>query len=129
MSKGRNGVGSFLTATSAARLSRFWECWMPALRSPTTAGKNPNAVRSAETLTRNPRDAHAFHLKITLDAHQTFATLSSNSPRSNGNIREIGSRTAEKEANGGRKGRKRRRNVEIVTSAKRKNSRPLARKH
>ena len=102
---------------------------MPALRSPTTAGKNPNAVKNVEILTRNPRDAHAFHLKITLDAHQKFATLSSNNPRSNGNIREIGLRMAEKEANGGRKGRKRRRNIEIVTSAKRINNRPLARKH
>ena len=54
---------------------------MPALRSPTTAGKNPNAVRTVETLTRNPRDAHALHLMTTLDAHQKFATLSSNNPR------------------------------------------------
>ena len=91
---------------------------MPALRSPTTAGKNPSTVKNVESLTRDPRDAHAFHLKATLDAHQKFATLSSNSPREKGNIRDTGSRIAVKEANGGRKGRKRRRNVETVTSAK-----------
>jgi len=99
---------------------------MPALRSPKTAGKNPNAVKNVESLTRNPRDAHAFHLKTTLDAHQKLATLSSKSPRAKGNIREIGPRMAEKEANGGRKGRKRRMNVEAVTIAKRINNRPLA---
>ena len=99
---------------------------MPALRSPTTAGKNPNAVKNVESLTRSPRDAHAFHLKTTLDAHQKFATLSSNNPRANGNIREIGLRMAEKEANGGRNGEKRRRNIEVVTRAKRINSRRLA---
>ena len=99
---------------------------MPALRSPHTAGKNPNAVNNVESLTRNPREVHAFHLNTTLDAHQKFATLSSNNPRAKGNIREIGSRTAKKGANGGRKGRKRRRNVEVVTSAKRINSQPLA---
>lgn len=101
---------------------------MPALRSPTTAGKNPNAVKNVESLTRKPRDAHALHLKTTLDAHQKLATLSSNNPRENGNIREIGLRIAAKEANGGRKGKKRRRNVAIVTKAKRINSRPLAAK-
>jgi hypothetical protein len=57
-----------------------------------------------------------------LDAHQKFATLSSNNPREKGNIRVIGSRILEMGEKGGRKGKKRRRNVIDVTAAKRTKS-------
>ena len=68
------------------------------------------------------REAQNFHLMTTFDAHQKFATLSSKIPRSNGNIRVIGSRMVEIGAKGGRNGRKRIRKDIDVTMASRINS-------
>ena len=90
---------------------------MPALRSVATLGKNPRAVRSVDSFTRLLGDAFVFHLTRTLEAHQKFATLSSNSPRENGNIRMIGLRIAEEDAKGGSHGRNSRIKVESVTIA------------
>lgn len=62
----------------------------PDLKRPTTAGKKPRAVRAVDIFTSELLDAQDFHLKMTLEAHQKLATLSSNSPLANGNIRVIG---------------------------------------
>lgn len=94
---------------------------MPALyplyTSPMTLGKKPAAVSNVDILTSAPRGNHKFHLRTTFEAHQKFATLSSNNPRANGNMRLIGWRMADVDAKGGRKGRKRARNDAAVTKA------------
>jgi hypothetical protein len=87
-----------------------------------TAGKKPSAVSPVESLTREPLDAHVFHLKMTFEAHQKLATLSSNRPRAKGNILVIGWRVADKLANGGSHGRNNNRKVEVVTRARRMKS-------
>lgn len=94
---------------------------------PTTLGKNPKAVNAVESLTSKSREAQFFHLKATFEAHQKFATLSSNRPLLKGNIRKMGSIIAVLEARGGKNGRKRRVNVRTVMSPRRMNRRPLPR--
>ena len=88
-------------------------------------GENPRAVSPAESLTKDEREPLFLHLKMTSEAHQKLATLSSNRPRLNGNIRVMGSRMADRGAKGGRNGRKRRTKERVVTAAKRMNRRPL----
>lgn len=95
--------------------------------SPTTLGKNPTAVKPVDSFTRTSLDAQFFHLNATFDAHQKLATLSSNSPLPNGNMRVMGSRMAGNGEKGGRKGEKRRINVRTVTKPRRINKRPLDR--
>ena len=70
------------------------------LRRPATAGKNPSAVRAVEILTSEALEAQVFHLKTTLEAHQKLDTLSSKSPRANGNILVTGCRMADSDARG-----------------------------
>ena len=93
----------------------------PFFNSPMTLGKNPNAVRPAETLTRVSEERKFLHLTRTLEKHQKFATLSSKSPRPKGNIRVIGSRIVRGDENGGRNGRNRTTNAPLVAIASRKN--------
>jgi hypothetical protein len=92
-----------------------------------TPGRNPETVKPRENLTRVPREAQALHLKITSDAHQKLATLSSNMPRLNGKIRVIGPRMVEEGEKGGRNGRKSMRKAKRVAKAKRINRRELNR--
>jgi hypothetical protein len=94
-------------------------------RKTSTLGKNPSAVRTAESFIKKALEAQFFHLKTTLDAHQKLATLSSNNPLANGKIRLIGSRMADIGANGGRKGRNRAMNNSDVTKASLRKSLPL----
>jgi hypothetical protein len=99
-----------------ATTSSFIRELNPVLNNPTTEGKNPTAVRSVESFTKVPGLARLRHLRTTLEKHQKFATLSSKSPRENGNILVTGSRIAVGEANGGRNGRNRRMNDATVTT-------------
>jgi hypothetical protein len=101
-------------------------CVCQAMRKNTrTFGRNPRAVRPADSFTKKALEAQIFHLKTTFEAHQKLATLSSNKPRPNGKMRLIGSRMADRGANGGRNGRKSTRNDREVTKARRKNNLPL----
>jgi hypothetical protein len=97
----------------------------PVLNKPTTAGMNPAAVKTVESLTRVPELAKLRHLRTTLEKHQKFATLSSKRPREKGNILLMGSRIAVGEANGGRNGKKRRVDDATVTIPSCRNSLPL----
>jgi hypothetical protein len=94
-------------------------CLKPAWSSANTVGRNPSAVRPVDSLTSKSREAQAFHLNRTFDAHQKLATLSSNSPREKGNIREMGWRIPEMGEKGGRNGKKRSRNVSEVMAPSR----------
>ena len=97
----------------------------PVLNNPTTAGENPTAVNSVESFTNAPEPAKLRHLRTTFEKHQKFATLSSKSPREKGNILVMGSRIAVGDANGGRKGKNRRRKDATVTMLRCTNSFPL----
>lgn len=89
---------------------------------PAELGRNPSAVRAAESLMRAGCDIHKRHLSTTLEAHQKLATLSSKRPRWNGKIRLRGSRMPDRGAKGGRNGRKRTTKDATVTTAIRRNS-------
>lgn len=91
----------------------------PALSNTKIVGKNPRAVMAVESLMRDAEDVQFLHLNTTLDAHQKLATLSSNKPRAKGKIRVTGPRIVVAGEKGGRKGRKRKRNVASVTDARR----------
>lgn len=93
--------------------------------SPSTLGKNPIVVNRVASLTRTSEEARFRHLTATLEKHQKLATLSSNRPLENGNIRVIGSRMVLGDENGGRNGRNKIVNVTIVVIARRMNSRRL----
>ena len=97
----------------------------PVLNKPTTAGANPTAVKNVESFINVPGLAMLRHLRATFEKHQKFATLSSKMPRENGNILVIGSRITVGEANGGRKGKKRRANEAMVTAPSCRNNLPL----
>ena len=84
------------------------------------------AVSPADNLTSASGEAQRFHLKTMFVAHQKFATLSSNRPLLNGNMRVMGSRIVGNGARGGRKGRKSMIVVSTVTKPKRMNKRPLS---
>lgn len=129
VSKAYGNKGSVDVETDAPSLSAavgrvLIELWI----NPTTLGKKPMAVSPADNLTRESRETQFFHLNTTFEAHQKFATLSSKSPLSNGNIRVIGSRIAWYDARGGRNGRKSRAVVRIVMKPKRMNKWPLQEK-
>ena len=87
---GRNGVWECFSFPCAESSFKAMFNVIPARRSTTTLGKKPSAVNKVDSLSKKFVDAQCFHLKITFDAHQKLATLSSNKPRENGNIREIG---------------------------------------
>lgn len=95
------------------------------LRRPATAGKNPSAVRAVEILTSEALEAQVFHLKTTLEAHQKLDTLSSKSPRANGNILVTGCRMVDSDAKGGSHGKNNNRKVDAVTRVRRTKSCPL----
>jgi len=97
----------------------------PARRRPITLGRKPKAVMAVESLSSKLLDAQTFHLMTTLDAHQKLATLSSNRPRANGNIRRMGCRIAERLTNGGNQGKNSNVNVDKVTRARLTNRRAL----
>jgi hypothetical protein len=94
----------------------------PVLNSPTTAGKNPTAVKSVENFTSVPELARLRHLRPMFEKHQKFATLSSKSPREKGKILAMGSRIAVGGANGGRNGKNKRTNDVTVTTPRCTNS-------
>lgn len=83
------------------------------------APKNPRKVKRVDSRMRVFCEAQSLHFRTTLVAHQKLATLSSNMPLSNGKMRVMGSKIAEFGAKGGRKGRKRRKKVPAVTTARR----------
>jgi hypothetical protein len=100
----------------------------PALSRPATPGKNPSAVNRADVLTSqllpvSPSPASFRHLITTLLAHQKLATLSSNRPRENGNIRWMGWRMwrGDGARPGRKKGRKRMAKLATVVMARRVN--------
>jgi hypothetical protein len=97
----------------------------PVLNKPTTAGENPTAVRIVDSFTNAPDVTKLRHLRTTFEKHQKFATLSSKSPRENGNILAIGSSIAVREAKGGRNGKNTRMNDATVTAPSCANSFPL----
>jgi len=108
-------TGTFPGAPATPNLSQ-------ALTGAIAAARNPTTVIRPESRTRVSREAQIRHLNTTFDAHQKFATLSSKIPRSKGNIRMMGPSIAENGAKGGRKGRKKIKKDNTVTSARRASS-------
>ena len=82
------------------------------------APKNPRKVRRVDRRMSVLCEVQSFHFRTTLVAHQKLATLSSNMPLLNGKIRVMGSRIAVIGASGGRKGRKSKKKVPAVTTAR-----------
>lgn len=87
-----------------------------------TLGRNPRAVMPVESLRSRLLEAHTLHFMTTFEAHQKLATLSSKRPRAKGNIRLIGCRIADGEANGGSQGMNSTVKVDTVTIARLMNS-------